>query len=420
MERIFTLFLNITIEASWLILAVILIRFLLKSAPKWIRCVMWTMVGLKLAIPFTIESRLSLVPDTQNIAAVTDYVAAENITQSVSVTEIASVIWAIGVTLMLGYMLLSFLLLKRKVNESIPVKDNVMLCDNIASPFVLGFIRPKIYLSSSMTENEKQFVLAHEQAHLKRGDNFWKPLGFLLLSVHWFNPLCWVAYWLFNKDIELACDEKVIKDLDSKGRKAYSTALLVCNSGRYMVTACPVAFGENNVKSRIKSVLSYKKPTVYIMSVAVILCAVVAVGFMTSPETQAKEPEPTVAETTAATEPVTEKVTETQKVTEKATETTAPPTEATTKPVETVAPTTAPQTVATTAPTQATIEATESNRGGLVEIQPFEESEAYKRQMNENIHAYNYSGRSGLSMSVGDTDTRNNVANEPIAWDISP
>jgi len=399
MEIMLNQLVKMTIEASWLILAVFFIRLLLKNAPKWIRCVMWAMVGLKLAIPFTIESSLSLVPDTQNTPV--EYVATEiTATQAVSLVDILSIVWGIGFAVMLCYMLFSYILLKRKVMESVPVKDNVMLCDNIASPFVLGVIRPKIYLVSSMTESERQYVLAHEKAHISRGDNIWKPLGFLLLSVYWFNPLCWVAYWLFNKDIELACDEKVIKNLDNKGRKEYSTALLICNSGRPMVTACPVAFGENNVKSRIKNVLSYKKPTVYLMVFALVICSVVAVGFMTSPETQAKEPEPTVV----VTEPVTEKPTETEAPTEKATETTEPVTQAATKPVETVPPTTAPQTVATTQPTTFARTAIESaelefEKPELTLIEPpwVKEKKNNKRKTDDSMDKY--------------------LIDEPIVWD---
>ena len=184
---------------------------------------------------------------------------------------------------MLIYMLASYISLSRRVRERIRLRDNIWICDRIKSPFVLGIFRPQIYILSEMSENEVEYVVAHEKTHLKRLDNIWKPLGFVLLCVHWFNPLCWVAYWLFNKDIELACDEKVVSGLDAKGKKEYSTALLMCSTARYSISACPLAFGENNIKQRIKNVLSYKKPAFSVIVIAFAACAAVAISFMTDP-----------------------------------------------------------------------------------------------------------------------------------------
>lgn len=345
MNAFFTEVLNMSITASVMILAVILFRVVFKRIPKWLYGIMWAMVAIRLIVPFSFESALSFAPNVQKISntnhSQTAYVQP-NIakTESVNVFGILAVVWLIGVVAMLTYMFASYYRLRKKVRESI--KDNdVWYCDNISSPFVLGFIKPKIYLNSAMSSTENTYIIAHEQAHIKRLDYIWKPLGFVVLSLHWFNPLCWVAYQLFNKDIELACDEKVIKNLDTKGKKAYSTALLACSAPRKVATACPIAFGEASVKQRIISVLSYKKPTLYIIILAIVACVVIAVLFMTSPVSAKTQPvtipdvpvtipatEPTVAPTTVpatevpTTEPATEPVTEppTEDVTQEVTE----------------------------------------------------------------------------------------------------
>lgn len=269
MDLIFVKVLNISLVASWLIFAVIILRLLLKNAPKWIRCVMWAMVAVRLVIPFSFESGLSLVPNAQRLNEAsyssTSYIGSdigrnsENLfadtveqtgNSSPDILLILSIVWAAGAVLMMIYMLASYISLSRRVRECIRLRDNIWICDRIKSPFVLGIFRPQIYILSEMSENEVEYVVAHEKTHLKRLDNIWKPLGFVLLCVHWFNPLCWVAYWLFNKDIELACDEKVVSGLDAKGKKEYSTALLMCSTARYSISACPLAFGENNIKQR--------------------------------------------------------------------------------------------------------------------------------------------------------------------------
>lgn len=295
MESVFVRIFNMSIVASWLILAVIILRLILKKAPKRIRYVMWAMVGVRLALPFSFESGFSLVPNAQRLneasGSSTTYIGShtgESLTAnaqstSVDALSVISIVWAVGAALMLVYMIASFLSLSKMVRERIRLRDNIWLCDRIQSPFVLGVFRPQIYLLSSMSERETEYVIAHEKTHLKHLDNIWKPLGFVLLCMHWFNPLCWLAYWLFNKDIELACDESVVKGLDIKGKKQYSTALLSCSSFRHIVTACPLAFGENNIKQRIVSILSYKKPTVRVLVVALAACTAVAVSFMTDP-----------------------------------------------------------------------------------------------------------------------------------------
>lgn len=301
MEVAFIKIFNMSVVSIWLILAVIILRMLLKNAPKWIRCVMWAMVDVRLVVPFSFESSFSVIPNAQEFNEAsyssTSYISsgagegsvflnnsavrAEG--ASLSVIGIISLVWFVGVVIMLAYMLISYVKLSRTVRERIKVEDNIWICDRIKTPFVLGIFRPKIYLLPSMSNNEKEYVIAHEKTHLKRLDNIWKPLGFILLSIHWFNPLCWIAYWLFNKDIELACDEKVVKELDLKGKKDYSTALLMCSSESHTVSVCPLAFGENDVKHRIKSVLGYKKPALRVIVISFAACAAVAVSFMTDP-----------------------------------------------------------------------------------------------------------------------------------------
>lgn len=186
-------------------------------------------------------------------------------------------------------MLFSYLQLHSRVRESVVIKDNILICDRISSPFVFGIIRPRIYLPSALSEEEKTYVIAHEQAHIKHYDNILKPFGYLILSIHFFNPLCWIAFRLFTKDIELACDERVIKNYDIQDKKGYSTALLSCSIERNFLSACPFSFGESGLKQRIKSVLGYKKPTVRIVILSFAVCILTAMSFMTNPITSALE-----------------------------------------------------------------------------------------------------------------------------------
>ena len=292
---IFAKLLDMSISASILIVAVIVLRLLLKSAPKWIRCVMWALVATRLVLPFSFESPFSLIPNTNALSTVHNLGTTQNAVNTLnssdvqstssapSVMTIIGIVWACGVAIMLVYMLISYIRLRKKLSESIKLENNIWICDRISSPFVLGFFNPKIYLLSSIDKKSKDYVVAHEQAHIQRLDYIWKPLGFLLLSVYWFNPLCWIAYVLFNKDIELSCDEKVIKGFDVENKKEYSSALLLCSTGRHIMEVCPIAFGEVSVKQRIKNVLSYKKPAFWIIAVAFVSCFAVAMCFMTNP-----------------------------------------------------------------------------------------------------------------------------------------
>lgn len=301
--------LNMSISACWIILAVILLRLILKKSPKNIRCIMWALVAFRLICPFSIESVLSLIPSTEVFPAeifraegsqlsnnavldiVTNPVYSSDVTYELpnSIDRVqfkimyATLAWFIGMGIMLLYAVISYIRLYIKIREAIPHKDNIYICDQISTPFILGIFRPKIYLPSYMSEADAKYVTAHEKAHLKRLDHIWKPLGFAILTVHWFNPAVWLAYILFCRDIELACDEKVIKELGTDSKKAYSNALISCSAPKYTIAAYPLAFGETDIKGRIKSVLSYKKPTLWIIIISVISCIAVAVCFVTNP-----------------------------------------------------------------------------------------------------------------------------------------
>lgn len=321
MGELFLKTLNMSIAASWLILAVVLLRFALKKAPKWIAVLLWGIVALRLAVPFSFESALSLIPSAETFNAhniqyetpvissgipavnnavnpILDETFAPNPAGSVNPLYvwifIVSVIWLIGIAAMLLYAVISYVRVRWSVAERAPYEENIFLCDQVKSPFILGLVRPKIYLPSNMDATSIEPVIAHETAHLARHDHWWKPMGFLILTVYWFNPLCWVAYVLLCRDIELACDEKVIRQMDLDEKKQYSTALLECNTQRRLVTICPLAFGEVGVKERVKNVLNYKKPAFWVIVVAVVACAVVTVCFATNPKQDLPQEQRTV------------------------------------------------------------------------------------------------------------------------------
>lgn len=311
MEAIFLKILNMSITASWLVLAIVILRLILKKAPKAISVFMWALVGVRLICPFSFESILSLIPSAETVPQDIIYseapaihsgvpifnstvnpIISENLAPEVGasvnpmqiIAFVASVVWIVGIVAMVLYTVISYFRIHRKVREAVPYQENIWLCDHIDTPFILGVIRPRIYLPSNMNEQDIEYVIAHEKAHLKRHDHWWKPLGFLLLTVYWFNPILWIAYILLCKDIELACDEKVIKDMGTEIKKPYSEALINCSVPRKMISACPLAFGEVGVKERVKSVLNYKKPAFWIIVVAVVASIVVAVCFLTNPK----------------------------------------------------------------------------------------------------------------------------------------
>ncbi len=310
MSEFFLSVVNMSIAASWSVLAVLLLRFLLKKAPKWITVLLWAVVAIRLICPFAFESKVSLIPSAQTISpgimmdtvpqiytgipAVNNSINpiigetfAPNPGDSANPLQvwipIAAVLWGIGILALTVYGIISYLRIKKKISTAVLLRDHIYQSENVVSPFVLGMIRPKIYVPFSMTASEMLHVIAHEEAHIRRKDHWWKPIGFAILSLHWFNPLMWLAYVLLCRDIEMACDEKVVKSLSSEERADYSQALLNCSVGRRMIAYCPLAFGEVGVKDRVRSVLSYKKPAFWILAVGIVASIVLAICFLTNP-----------------------------------------------------------------------------------------------------------------------------------------
>jgi len=324
MTDLFLKIVNMSISASYIILAVVIARLLLKKAPKWITVLLWGIVAVRLVFPFSIESILSLIPKAETVSPeimmmrepvidsgipVVNEVVNPVIQQSFTpepvasanplqiIIPIISVVWLVGIVAMVIYAFVSYWVLLKRIGAAFKLRDNVYQSESIKSPFVMGVIRPKIYLPFNTTERNTEFFIAHESAHIKRLDHLWKPLGFTLLAVYWFNPLMWVAYILLCKDIELACDEKVIANYDNVQRADYSQALLSCSMNRKIITACPIAFGEVSVKDRIKSVLNYKKPALWIIIVAIIAIIATAVCFLTDPVSKVEGSENNIEQT---------------------------------------------------------------------------------------------------------------------------
>ena len=312
MNELFLKIINMSISASWLILAVLILRLVLKKAPKWVNVLLWGIVAVRLICPLSFESALSLIPSSETIPLDIEMAAKPTIDSGVPAINsvvnpvlssfappqhvltsanplqiwipILNIIWLIGVGALLLYTAVSYWRLCRKVDTAVRYKGNIFQSENVSSPFVLGIIKPRIYLPFNMNGQDLEHVVAHEQAHIRRKDHWWKPLGFLLLTIHWFNPLMWLAYVLLCRDIELACDEKVIKELGNEQRADYMQALVACSVNRRMIAACPLAFGEVGVKERVKSVMNYKKPAFWVIIIAVIICLGVAVCFLTNPK----------------------------------------------------------------------------------------------------------------------------------------
>ena len=311
MEELFLTVVNLSLTAGWLVLAVLALRLLLRKAPRWSFCLLWGLVALRLMFPFSLESSFSLIPSAQplpreilstatpqiqsGIPAVNSAVnpilqeaLAPAAGASVNPTQVWSFllsrIWLAGMVVLLLYALISWLLLKRRLATATLLEDNIRQSEQVGSPFVLGLFRPVIYLPYHIPEQDLTYVLTHERTHIRRLDHWWKLLGYVLLSIYWFNPLMWVAYVLFCRDLEGACDEKAIRTLDQQARKGYSTALLNCSIHRRPAAPCPLAFGEAGVKSRVKAVMHYRKPAFWIVVIALIACAIAALCFLTSPK----------------------------------------------------------------------------------------------------------------------------------------
>lgn len=318
MEQLFFRLLNISINAGWLVLAVLMLRVLLKKAPRWLHVALWGLVGIRLALPFSIESIFSLIPSAETVPPTIVYerepaidsgfssvdqivnpIVADRFTPDFTTSAnplqvwgaILSCVWLIGLFLMVAYMLIGYLRLRFRLRTATKREGRVYKSEFVSSPFILGIFRPRIYLPYGLNENTVDHVVAHEEAHLKRRDHLIKPLAFLFLAVYWFQPLLWVAYILLCRDIEYACDEKVIKNESDETRREYSMALLSCSIRRFSIAACPLAFGEVGVKARIKNVMNYKKPTFWLILLAVVAIIVASVCFLTNPLTDSKKAE---------------------------------------------------------------------------------------------------------------------------------
>ena len=330
MTDIFLGFLNRSLAAGILILAVVLVRLVFKKAPRWLLCALWALAAVRLVCPVSIESVLSLIPSAEPVQPEIIVSAQPAITSGIPAVDaivnpplaaaftpspaqsanplqiwtfLAACVWLAGIAALLLYAAVSALRLRLRVRTAVRLEQNVYQSEFVSSPFILGVIRPRIYLPFGLEAGAQAMVLAHERAHLRRGDQLWKPLGYLILAAYWFNPLCWLAYILFCRDIEAACDEKVVRELGEGCKAAYSRALLACSAPKKLITACPLAFGETGVKSRIKSVLNYKKPAFWLVLAAVLASVAVAVCFLTDPKREDPAQNPPAAEEAAAQAP---------------------------------------------------------------------------------------------------------------------
>lgn len=322
MKELFLEVVKLSLSGSIFVAAVVLLRLVFRKAPRWVFCLLWALAAARLALPVQVETELSVIPpaisDGQAVEGVMsgfvgdttvyyegsgDYEAAINagrdpvlapggryvVTQTgsleapVTVGGVLAWVWLGGIGLMLGYAVLSWAMLRRRVRTAVRAEGNIWECGSVDSPFVLGLFCPRIYLPFGLEDPDRAHVIAHERAHLRRGDHWWKPLGFLILSVYWFNPVIWVAYVLLCRDIEGACDEKVIGSMTKDQIRAYSRALLNCSVHRRRIAACPVAFGEVGIKARIQNVMHYKKPAFWIVLTAVAASVVAAVLLLTDP-----------------------------------------------------------------------------------------------------------------------------------------
>lgn len=310
MDTVFIKLVNMSITAGWLVLAVLILRLLLKSAPKWIRCILWGFVAVRLLIPIFPTSTFSLIPSANSIPqtilmthtpsiqtgfslldqAVNPFITtslAPKVGESVNPIQILYTvllfIWILGIIAILTYALISYIRIYKKIQAGIHLEENIWLCDRISTPFVLGTFHPYIYIPTSVSAKDRKYVIYHEKAHIKRNDHLFKLLGFLLLAIYWINPLLWVAYIFFCRDMELACDEKVLRQFGTQIKKPYSNALINCSVSCKIISACPLTFSETGVKERIKEILHYKKPTLWIILAAILVCLVTALCGLTNP-----------------------------------------------------------------------------------------------------------------------------------------
>lgn len=329
MVEIFLKLVNMSLVAGWLIVAVLILRLLLRKAPKSVICFLWCMVGIRLALSFSIESVCSLIPSAEVISeeilyseepaidsgvALVNHVVnpalaesfAPNPGDSVNPLQIAvmlaAVIWVVGIVVLSGYTLITYVGLKLRVADAVRLKGRIFQSEKVTSPFVLGIVKPRVYVPYTLCGEELECVIAHEEAHIQRWDHLLKPIGFLVLTVYWFHPLVWVAYILLCHDIELACDEKVLQQIGMDKKAVYSRTLLNCSVSHRSIAACPIAFGENGVKYRIKNILNYKKPAFWVVVVSVLACIVCALCFMTNPKNASGEDNPVTEKSNIPTE----------------------------------------------------------------------------------------------------------------------
>ena len=306
MREVFAAILDNAMVAGIMILVIVLIRILMKKMPKFICPLLWGLVGIKLLLPFDIRSVFGLLPGDkiveysgQEQAPVivktglhmvdegTNHFIGNNI-NSPSATrvqgnfyDVCVYLWLAGIFVLFLYMLISCIVMRKVTSCSVAVEKNVRICDEINRPFLLGIIRPQIYLPSGIEKDKYEYIVAHEKMHIKRGDHIWKISGFFLLSIYWFHPLCWLAYYLFCKDVEFACDEKVISGRDSLWRANYCQTLLECSTDRRKVMFVPLGFGEVGVKERVKKVMGYKKTKISIAILLILICSITVICFGT-------------------------------------------------------------------------------------------------------------------------------------------
>lgn len=306
MREIFTDYFNITLSGSVLILAAILLRVFIRKTPGSILCVLWGIVFLRMMLPLQIETTISVLPDISKLSVsdtsiadeetpfgfymswetdnniVSDlpsYVPQKKLTPQVAVIDfvcICMLLWSIGCLSMMIYTATTYIRLRLRLREAVRVENRVFESDKISAPFLFGFFAPKIYLPRYICDESRAAVIAHEEMHIRRGDNWFKLVAYFILALHWYNPLLWIGYYLMCRDIEIACDEAVVRRLDKQGRANYSLALLACEKYSRFHAGCPIAFGEINVRKRILNVLNYKKPVIWLTAFSIV--AVIFLG----------------------------------------------------------------------------------------------------------------------------------------------
>ncbi|NLX64816.1 MAG: hypothetical protein GX022_08610 [Clostridiaceae bacterium] len=313
MSQLFLAVLNMSLTANYVILFVILIRLLLKKVPKSISYALWVVVAFRLVVPFSLESMFSLMPRNKNVVLIPNdmiYQQSPQINNGVEAVdsfvntplpaptvmtvinplqifvETGTYIWVLGILMLLVYSFISVLILKRQLQGAQFIERNIFEAKNLRTPFVLGLINPRIYLPVGLSKEEQNYILLHEQTHIQRKDHIIKIIAFLILSVHWYNPLVWIAFILMSMDMEMSCDEKVLKSMNEDVKKSYANTLLSLAAGKYILSGSPLAFGEGNIKMRIKNVLNYKKPKFWILLFSIIIAAVIGIGLAMNPKSE--------------------------------------------------------------------------------------------------------------------------------------